>query len=84
MAQNPVGLLFKINADPSQAESAIESFRGKTVEQMESVRSEFALVRQEQSEWSSDFLIQSSTVGSVLLTLGQAATATFDGFTHSP
>lgn len=80
MAQNPVGLLFKINADPSQAQSALESFRGKTVEQMESVRSEFALVQQGQSEWSSDFLTQTSAVGSALLTLGQAAAATFDQF----
>lgn len=80
MVQGPVGLLFQIKADPSQAQSALESFRGKTIEQMESVRSEFALVQRGQSEWSNDFLTQSSAVGSALLTLGQAAAAAFDQF----
>jgi hypothetical protein len=80
VTQNPVSLLFKINADPSQAQNALESFRGKTVEQMELVRSEFALVERGQSEWSDEFLTQSSAVGSALLTLGQIAAATFDQF----
>ena len=78
MVQGPLGLLFQIKADPSQAQSALESFRGKTIEQMESVRSEFALVQQGQSEWSGDFLAQSSVVDSALLTLGRTAAVTFD------
>ncbi|HXJ95014.1 MAG TPA: hypothetical protein VMT20_19410 [Terriglobia bacterium] len=81
MAQNPVGLLFQIKADPSQAQSALESFRGKTVEQLESVRSEFAVVQQGQSEWSSSFLAQSSAVDGALLGLGRAAAVTFDQLT---
>jgi hypothetical protein len=80
VAQSPVSLLFRINADPSQAQNALESFRGKTVEQMELVRSEFALVERGQTEWSNDFLTQSSVVGSAFLTLGQIAAATFDQF----
>lgn len=80
MAQNPLGLLFRISADPSQAQKALEIFRGKTVEQMELVRSEFALVERRQSEWSNDFLTQSSAVGNALLTLGQVAATTFDQF----
>jgi len=81
VTQGPVGLLFQIKADPSQAQSALESFRGKTVEQLESVRSEFAVVQQGQSEWSSDFLAQSSLVDGALLTLGRAAAVTFDQLT---
>lgn len=81
MAQGPVGLLFQIRADPSQAQSALESFRGKTIEQLESVRSEFAVVQQGQSEWSSEFLAQSSAVDGALLTLGRAAAVTFDQLT---
>jgi len=78
-----VGLLFQIKADPSQAQRALESFRGKTVEQLESVRSEFAVVQRGQSDWSRDFLAQSSAVDGALLTLGRAAVVTFDQFTMS-
>ena len=81
--QGPVGLLFQIKADPSQAQRALESFRGKTVEQLESVRSEFAVVQRGQSDWSRDFLAQSSAVDGALLTLGRAAVVTFDQFTMS-
>lgn len=74
-------MLFQIKADPSQAQSALESFRGTTIEQLESVRSEFAAVRQGQSEWSSEFLAQSSAVDDALLTLGRSAAVTFDQLT---
>jgi hypothetical protein len=83
MAQGPLGLLFRVNADPSQAQSALESFRSKTTEQMESVRSEFSLVQKGQAAWSSEFLSQSSAVGTALGTLGQAAGLTFDRFAES-
>lgn len=80
MAQSPLGLLFRVNADPSQAASALEGFRSKTTEQMESVRSEFSLVQQGQAVWSSEFLNQASAVGGALTTLGEAAGFTFDRF----
>jgi len=82
MAASPLGLLFRINADPSQAASALEGFRRTTTEQMESVRSEFSQVQKGQSVWSSEFLTQSSAVGSALLSLGQAAGFTFDQFSE--
>ena len=80
MASSSLGLLFRIKADPSQAQNALDGFRGKTTEQMELVRSEFALVQRGQLEWSNGFLAQSSAVGNALQTLGQAATLTFDRF----
>lgn len=78
MAQGSLGLLFRVNADPSQAQAALEAFRSKTTEQMESVRSEFMQVQKGQAEWSSGFLTESSAVGVALTTLGEAATLTFD------
>ena len=80
MAQSPVGLLFRINADPSQAQSALEAFRSKAVSQMEGVRSEFSLVQRSQAAWSSGFLGEASAVGNALGSLGQAATFSFDRF----
>ena len=80
MAQNPLGLLFRINADPSQAQSALEGFRGKTAEQMESIRSEFTRVEKGQADWSGGFLAQSSAVKGALLTLGETASFAFDRF----
>jgi hypothetical protein len=80
MAQSPVGLLFRINADPSQAQNALEAFRSKTVSQMEMVRSEFSLVQRGQAAWSSGFLSQASAVDNALGSLGQAATFSFDRF----
>lgn len=80
MAQGSLGLLFRVNADPSQAQAALERFRTKTSEQMESVRSEFTQVQRGQAEWSSQFLVQSSAVDSALTTLGEAASLTFDRF----
>lgn len=80
MAQSPVGLLFRINADPSQAQSALEAFRSKTVSQMQMVRSEFSQVQRGQAEWSSAFLTQASSVDNSLLTLGNAAAFSFDRF----
>ena len=47
---------------------------------MESVRSEFTQVQRGQAEWSSQFLIQSSAVDGALMTLGEAASLTFDRF----
>jgi len=82
MANSPLGLLFRINADPSQAASALETFRRTATEQMESVRSEFAQVQRGQSVWSSEFLTQSSAVGSALLSLGQTAGFAFDRFSE--
>ncbi|HEV2380337.1 MAG TPA: hypothetical protein VG206_11145 [Terriglobia bacterium] len=78
MAESNLGLLFRINADPSQAQGALEGFRGKTTEQMESIRSEFKSVQKGQADWSSGFLSDSSAVSTALLTLSQAATVTFD------
>lgn len=78
MPQSPVGLLFRINADPSQAQNALETFRSKTVSQMEMVRSEFALVERGQAAWSTGFLNQASAVDNALGSLGQAATFSFD------
>jgi hypothetical protein len=78
MAESNLGLLFRINADPSQAQSALEGFRGKTTEQMESIRSEFKGVQKSQADWSSQFISDSSAVGTALGTLAQAATFTFD------
>jgi len=78
MAQGSLGLLFRVNADPSQAQAALEAFRSKTTEQMESVRSEFLQVQRGQAEWSSEFLMQSSAVGGAFVTLGEAASLTFD------
>lgn len=69
-----------MNADPSQAQAALEAFRSKTAEQMESVRSEFLQVQKGQAEWSSEFLKESSAVGTALTTLGEAASLTFDRF----
>jgi hypothetical protein len=80
MAQGSLGLLFRVNADPSQAQAALEGFRSKTTEQMESVRSEFTQVQKGQAEWSSQFLTQSSAVDGALTTLGEAASLTFDRF----
>lgn len=80
MAQGPVGLLFRVNADPSQAQSALEAFRSNTVSQMESLRSEFSLVQRGQAAWSSDFLSQASSVDNALFTLGEAAGFSFDRF----
>ncbi len=78
MAQGSLGLLFRVNADPSQAQAALESFRSKTTEQMEAVRSEFRQVQMGQAAWSSDFLTQTSAVDTALITLGEAAGLTFD------
>jgi hypothetical protein len=78
MADTPLGLLFRINADPSQAQSAIETFRSRTSEQMQSLRSDFASVQQSQSAWCSDFLAQTSAVDAALETLGEAGTMAFD------
>jgi len=47
---------------------------------MESVRSEFTQVQRGQAEWSSQFLSQSSAVDAALMTLGEAASLTFDRF----
>ncbi|HUI42094.1 MAG TPA: hypothetical protein VL523_09005 [Terriglobia bacterium] len=80
MTQSPLGLLFRIDADPSQAQAALEGFRSKTASQMESVRTEFSMVQKVQATWSTEFLAQSSVVGSALLALGEAATLTFDRF----
>ncbi|HEV2425887.1 MAG TPA: hypothetical protein VGZ29_13745 [Terriglobia bacterium] len=80
MAQGSLGLLFRVNADPAQAQAALELFRTKTTAQMESVRSEFLQVQRGQAEWSSEFLTQSSAVGGALMTLGAAASLTFDRF----
>jgi len=80
MPQSPIGLLFRINADPSQAQSALEAFRSKTVSQMEAVRSEFSLVQSGQAAWSSGFLSQASAVDNALGNLGQAATFSFGRF----
>jgi hypothetical protein len=73
-----LGLLFRVNADPSGAQSALETFRSKTNEQMESIRSEFSMVQRSQDAWSSDFLTESSLVGTALTTLDEAAGLTFD------
>jgi hypothetical protein len=78
MPQGSLGLLFRVNADPSQAQAALEGFRSKTTEQMESIRSEFMRVQMSQAAWSSDFLAQSSAVDTALMTLGEAASLTFD------
>jgi hypothetical protein len=78
VAESNLGLLFRINADPSQAQGALEGFRGKTTEQMESIRSEFKGVQKSQADWSSQFISESSAVGTALGTLAQAATFTFD------
>jgi hypothetical protein len=80
MAQGSLGLLFRVKADPSQAQAALERFRSRTTEQMESVRSEFTQVQRGQAEWSSQFLSQSSAVDAALMTLGEAASLTFDRF----
>jgi hypothetical protein len=80
MAQGSLGLLFRVNADPSQAQAALERFHTKTSEQMESVRSEFTRVQRGQSEWSSQFLVQSSAVDGALTTLRETASLTFDRF----
>ncbi len=80
MAQGSLGLLFRVNADPSQAQAALEGFRSKTTEQMESIRSEFLQVQKGQAAWSSDFLAESSAVNTALTTLGEAASLTFDRF----
>lgn len=80
MAQGSLGLLFRVNADPSQAQAALEAFRQKTGEQMGSVRSEFLRVQKGQAEWSSGFLSESSAVGGALMTLGEGASLTFDRF----
>lgn len=80
MPQSPVGLLFRINADPSQAQNALEAFRSRTISQMEMVRSEFSLVQRGQAAWSSGFLSQASAVDNALGGLGQAATFSFDRF----
>src|SRR5579863_2579878 len=80
MAESHLGLLFRINADPSQAQSAIEGFRGKTAEQMGSIRSDFASVQKDQADWSSGFLAESSAVNGALGSLAQAAGFTFDAF----
>jgi len=80
MPQGSLALLFRVKADPSQAQAALERFRSRTTEQMESVRSEFTQVQRGQAEWSSQFLIQSSAVDGALMTLGEAASLTFDRF----
>ena len=80
MPETPLGLLFRINADPSQAQSALEGFRGKTTAQMESIRTEFSRVQKGQADWSNEFLSQSSVVGNALFSLGQTAGFTFDAF----
>ena len=80
MTQSPLGLLFRINADPSQAQAALEGFRSKTANQMESLRSEFSLVQRGQAVWSADFMAQSSAVDRALGTLGESATLSFDRF----
>jgi hypothetical protein len=80
MAESHLGLLFRISADPSQAQSALESFRGKTTEQMESIRTEFTRVQKGQAEWSGGFLSQSSAVSGALRALSQTAEFTFDAF----
>jgi hypothetical protein len=78
MPESHLGLLFRINADPSQAQSALEGFRSKTTEQMESIRSEFTSVQKSQADWSSEFLAESSAVGTALMTLAQAGAFAFD------
>jgi hypothetical protein len=78
MPESHLGLLFRINADPSQAQSALEGFRGKTTEQMESIRSEFTSVQKSQADWSSEFLSESSAVSVALLTLAEAGAFAFD------
>jgi len=80
MPQGSLGLLFRVNADPSQAQAALERFRSRTTEQMESVRSEFTQVQKGQADWSRQFLMQSSAVDGALLRLGEAAGLTFDRF----
>lgn len=80
MAESHLGLLFRINADPSQAQSAIEGFRGRTSEQMGSIRSDFASVQKDQADWSSGFLAESSVVNGALASLAQTAGFTFDEF----
>src|ERR1051326_4180671 len=78
MPESHLGLLFRINADPSQAQGALEGFRGKTNEQMESIRSEFKGVQKSQAEWSGEFRSQSSAVSNALFALSQVASFTFD------
>jgi hypothetical protein len=73
-------MLFRINADPSQAQAALEGFRSSTTSQMEALRTEFTRVQLGQKEWSTEFLAQSSAVGNALSTLGEAATLSFDRF----
>jgi len=78
MGQSSLGLLFRINADPSQAQSALESFRSKSTEQLESVRTEFSVLQRVQSAWSTGVEASASTVGNAFNVLGDAAEFAFD------
>lgn len=80
MAENTLGLLFEISADPSKAERALERFRTHTTAQTNSVRSDFQMVARDLAAWGSGFQGQLSLAQGALAGLGQTAALTFERF----
>lgn len=78
VANNTLGLLFEISADPSKAQGALEHFRGSTSSQLSLVKEEFRLARKDVASWGGDFQNQLLSAGDGLAGLRHAAGLTFD------
>ncbi len=78
MADNTVGLLFQISADPSQAVGALEHFRRHVSAQTDSLRSEFRMVAKDLAAWGENFRSQLSLGEGALTSFRQGAAIAFD------